>query len=48
MVQLEPDRLEVAAKPPIAETALASGLATAAMGGSGATGEDGGDDLSEA
>lgn len=46
MVQLEPDRLEVAAKPPIAETALASGLAMAAMGGSGATGnEDGGDDL---
>ena len=45
MVQLEPDRLEVAAKPPIAETALASGLAMAAMGGSGATGdEEGGED----
>lgn len=44
MVQLEPDRLEVAAKPPIAETALASGLAMA-MGASGGGGEEGGDDL---
>ena len=45
MVQLEPDRLEVAAKPPIAETALASGLATAAMGAAQGDGEEGGDDL---
>jgi len=44
MVQLEPDRLEVAAKPPIAETALASGLAMA-MGAPSAGGEEGGDDI---
>ena len=43
MVQLEPDRLEVAAKPPIAETALASGLAMAM--GAGGGDEEGGDDL---
>ena len=44
MVQLEPDRLEVASKPPIAETALASGLAMA-MGAPSAGDEEGGDDL---
>lgn len=43
MVQLEPDRLEVAANPPISETALANGLAMAM--GAGGQGGEGGDDV---
>ena len=45
MIQLEPDRLEVAAKPPIAETSLAGGLAMAVGAASPGGGDDGGEDV---